>query len=75
MGNVADRAFVENIFSKHRPELVFHAAAYQHVLWWHPTQFQVSITIFSAQKLWQKPPATVALLFDSSVAFSSSHCC
>jgi len=31
VGNVRDRAFMETIFVKYRPDVVFHAAAYKHV--------------------------------------------
>ena len=31
VGNVRDVAFIEAIFNKYRPQLVFHAAAYKHV--------------------------------------------
>ncbi|SMC26515.1 NDP-sugar epimerase, includes UDP-GlcNAc-inverting 4,6-dehydratase FlaA1 and capsular polysaccharide biosynthesis protein EpsC [Desulfacinum hydrothermale DSM 13146] len=31
LGDVRNRALVESVFSEHRPEVVFHAAAYKHV--------------------------------------------
>lgn len=31
VGNVRDKQFMESIFRKYKPELVFHAAAYKHV--------------------------------------------
>lgn len=31
LGSILDEAFVEEIFAKYRPNLVFHAAAYKHV--------------------------------------------
>ena len=31
LGNVADRALLDEIFAIHRPRVVFHAAAFKHV--------------------------------------------
>ena len=31
LGDVCDRATVEHVFGRHRPDVVFHAAAYKHV--------------------------------------------
>lgn len=31
VGSIADKVHMEKIFSEHRPEYVFHAAAYKHV--------------------------------------------
>lgn len=31
LGDVTDQAYVDNLFDQHRPEVVFHAAAYKHV--------------------------------------------
>ncbi|PVH25564.1 polysaccharide biosynthesis protein [Sphingobacterium corticibacter] len=31
VGNVRDRKFMESVFKKYKPEVVFHAAAYKHV--------------------------------------------
>lgn len=31
VGNVRDRVFMQQVFEKYRPQLVFHAAAYKHV--------------------------------------------
>ena len=40
LANVTDRAYLEEIFATHRPQLVYHAAAYKHVplLEEHPLQ-------------------------------------
>ena len=31
VGDIQDRKYLEHLFSKHRPEIIFHAAAYKHV--------------------------------------------
>ncbi|NLJ83180.1 MAG: polysaccharide biosynthesis protein [Bacteroidales bacterium] len=31
MGDICDKEFMENIFSKHKPDVIYHAAAYKHV--------------------------------------------
>jgi FlaA1/EpsC-like NDP-sugar epimerase len=31
LGSVSDQPFMENVFHEHRPQIVFHAAAYKHV--------------------------------------------
>ncbi len=31
LGDVTDRVYVEDVFARHRPDVVFHAAAYKHV--------------------------------------------
>ncbi|MFN3396684.1 MAG: polysaccharide biosynthesis protein, partial [Thermodesulfovibrionales bacterium] len=31
IGDIQDKRFIDNIFSRYRPEIIFHAAAYKHV--------------------------------------------
>ena len=51
IGDIQDALFLDHVFSKHKPQIIFHAAAYKHVPLMEHNQIEAVRTTYSAQRI------------------------